>query len=156
MKNLFLILSITMLLWSCSKDEHEGIIVDTSVSISVKDTNGNDLLDANNSNSLNLDLVKIIYEANGEKTVFLKKHLDAPKGFSVIKHEKEYRMQVLLNSDKQTARPITYIQWNDTDTDTLKCEISRKSGNEICNKLWLNNKLVWKAYANERHLELIK
>ncbi len=157
MKNLFFILLI-MLFISCNKDDKASIVVSTHVDISVKDAKGNNLLNPNNPKSLNQALIKIIYEIKGKKTVFFEEHLDAPGGFSVFKHENEYRMRVFLNSDKNEAYPITYIQWNDKDTDTLKCKISRKAGNTICNQLWFNGKHVWQLYGSKtgRFLEIIK
>lgn len=155
MKYLFFILSIMSFL-SCNKDDSEQFIIDTAINISVKDAEGNDLLNSNSLNSLNQNVFKVIYEINGEQIEINDENLDYPKGFFVYQHENEYRIRVFPNTDKNTSYPITYIQWSEIDTDTLKCEIDRNESSEICKKVWLNNELVWQSYDTERFFEIIK
>lgn len=140
--------------------------IDTSVSISVKDANGNDLLNPSTSNALNTDNFKIIYQnKNGELVEYFDYwaavspgDLTDPrvKGFTIYQHQNEYRMGIYLNSDKEIPLPITYIQWNEADTDTVMVEIDRTEMSEVVKKLWYNNKLVWVGYDTERFIELIK
>ncbi|MDA3780794.1 MAG: hypothetical protein PF487_11340 [Bacteroidales bacterium] len=155
MKYLFFILSIMFFL-SCNKDDSEQFIIDTAINISVKDAEGNDLLNSNSSNSLNQNVFKVIYEINGEQIEINDENLDYPKGFFVYQHENEYRIRVFPNTAKNTSYPITYIQWSEIDTDTLKCEIDSTESSEICKKVWLNNELVWQAYDTERFFEIMK
>jgi hypothetical protein len=145
-----------MFLLSCNKDDNEQVIIDTAINISVKDTEGNDLLNANSLNSLNQNSFKVIYEINGEQIEVNDENLDYPKGFFVYQHGNEYRIRVFPNTDKNSSYPITYIKWSEMDTDTLKCEIDRNGNSEICKKVWFNNELVWQAYDTERFFVIIK
>lgn len=91
---------------SCNKDDNEQVIIDTAINISVKDTKGNDLLNANSLNSLNQNSFKVIYKINGEQIEVNDKNLDYPKGFFVYQHENEYRISVFPNTDKNSSYPI--------------------------------------------------
>lgn len=155
MKYLLLFLT-TILLTSCNSDDKEQFIIDTVVNISVKDNDGNDLLNANSQNSLDQNEFKLFYEINGEQVEVYDENLDHSKGFFIYRHENEYRIRIFPNSQKNNSNPTTYIKWNETDTDTLRCEIERNDNSEICKKVWFNDKLVWQAYDTERYFEIIK
>ena len=71
--------------------------------------------------------------------------LDNPRGFFVEKlSEKETGkgMRIFLNADSSEEYPITYLRWNETETDILKAKYRRSSGSVILEKLWLNEVLV--------------
>lgn len=156
MKYLFFLLSIVFFI-SCEKQGNEGeVIVDVAISISVKDGDGNDLLNANGSNSLNQHDFKVIYEINGKQVEVNDQKLHSPKGFFVYQAENEYRIRIFPNTDKNVERPVTYIQWSETEIDTIKCEIERKGSSTICTKVWLNDELVWQAYDTERFIQIVK
>ncbi|MXV37823.1 hypothetical protein GO491_03890 [Flavobacteriaceae bacterium Ap0902] len=155
MKYLFLILT-TMLFTSCNSDDNEQVIIDTDINISVKDVDGNDLLNTNNPNSFNQNEFKIFYEIDGEQIEVNDENLDYSKGFFVYQHESEFRIRIFPNTNKNASYPITYIRWSEMDIDTLKCEIDRNGSSEICKKVWFNNELVWQAYGTERFFEIIK
>ena len=155
MKYLFFIL-LAMLFTSCNSDDNELVIIDTAINISVKDVDGNDLLNTNNPNSLNQNEFKIFYELDGEQIEVNDENLDYPKGFFVYQHENEFRIRIFPNTDKNALYPITYIKWREMDTDTIKCEIDRNGSSEICKKVWLNNELVWQDYDTERFFEITK
>lgn len=155
MEYIFFILS-TLFFASCNSDSNEQVIVDRVIHISVKDSDGNDLLNPNFSNSLNQDEFKIFHEINGEQVEFYEKDLSNPKGFIVYEHENEYRISVTATIGTNDPYTTMYIKWSEMDTDTLKCEIDRKGSSEICKKVWFNNELVWKAYATERFFEITK
>jgi len=154
MKYLFFFLS-ALFFASCT-DDNEQVIVDTDINISVKDEDGNDLLNPDNSNSLNQNEFKIFYEINGEQIEFYDENLDYPKGFFVYQHENEFRIRIFPSTDKNALYLITYIEWSKMDTDTIRCEIERKESSTICKKVWFNEELVWQAYDTERFFEIIK
>jgi hypothetical protein len=124
--------------------------------MSIKNSTGSDLLNPTNPNSLDEKDFKIIYEINGEEIEFNEPHLDYSRGFSILQHENKYRIRIFPNTDKNTLYPITYIKWNDVDTDTLKCQIERRSNSEVCKKVWLNGEVVWDDYGIERFIEIVK
>ncbi|WP_146810338.1 hypothetical protein [Empedobacter brevis] len=156
MKHLLFFLTYMIITACQSDDNNEQFIVDTAINIAVKDNDGNDLLNPNNSNALNQNEFQIIYEIDGKQTVVNDKNLNYPNGFFVYPHEKEYRIRIFPNTTKNSSNPITYVKWNKTDTDTIRCEINRSGNTEVCKKVWLNNKLVWEAYDTERFFEIIK
>ncbi|NPA67323.1 MAG: hypothetical protein GXO50_01810 [Chlorobi bacterium] len=156
MKNLIYLL-LVMSLIACSKEENtEQFIIDTDIDISLKDDDGNDLLDPNNTDSYDENTIKIIYEVNGEQFEFYDEKLDAPKGFFIYQHENEYRLRLFPNISDIENYPVTYIKWNESDTDTIKCLIERKFNSEICRKVWFNDKVVWESYDTDRYFEIIK
>ncbi len=155
MKYLFFILTV-MIFASCNLDDNEQVIIDTDINISVKDVDGNDLLNTNSPNSLNQNEFKIFYEIDGEQIEINDENLDYSKGFFVYQHESEFRIRIFPNTNKGVSYPITYIKWREMDIDTLKCEIDRNRSSEICKKVWFNDELVWQTYDTERFFEIIK
>jgi len=152
----YLIAMATVLFSSCSSDDSDQFIVDTHIDVLIKDSNGNNLLDPENVNSYKEEQIKIFYLVNGQQSEVNNSNLDYPKGFFIYEHENEFRIRIFPNSDKNEETPVTYIMWNNTDIDTIKCSIERKSNSEICKKVWLNDNLVWEAYETERFFEIIK
>lgn len=150
MRQLFFI--ITAVLVSACSDENEGFVVDTGLDIAVRDSAGNDLLDPQNPSSFKEGEIRLFYLRDGKAVEFFEGH----RGYSIYEHEHEFRLGVSLNSDKNEEFPVTILQWNTSDMDTLKCHIRRRSGSVICDKVWLNEDLVWEAYKTERFIEMIK
>lgn len=52
-------------------------------------------------------------------------------------------MRLFMNDVPTELFPETYIKWNETDTDTIKASYGRGENFVICNKVWLNNRVVW-------------
>ncbi|PIY09864.1 MAG: hypothetical protein COZ18_07145 [Flexibacter sp. CG_4_10_14_3_um_filter_32_15] len=152
----YLIVIILCIFLSSCNDDNEQFIVDTALEISVKDSTGSNLLNPSTPNSLDENNIKIIYEIDGEQIEFNKPNLTFSKGFFIHQVENEHRIAIHLNTDKNAEYPVTYIKWNNIDTDTIKCKIERTSNSEICKKVWFNEKVVWEDFATERHFEIIK
>lgn len=155
MKLIIYILTL-LLSTSCGSDENDQVIVDTDINVSIKNSDGVDLLDSANPHSYREDSIKLFYIKNGEEVEVFDADMDYPKGFFIYKHENEYRMRIFPNIDKSEEFPLTYIKWNETTIDTIKCIIERKSNSQICKKVWFNNESVWEAYETERFFEIIK
>src|SRR5690606_11122352 len=92
---------------SCNKNENESILVDTVIHISLKDIQGNDLLDPHNPVSYGHDDIKLFYVLDGHEVEVFDGNMDQPKGFSISKHENEYRMTIFPNVDKNEEHPVT-------------------------------------------------
>lgn len=160
-KNYFLKLSLiaitVVLLFSCEKSGHEAIYFDAGINLIVKDSEGNDLLNPNNPNAINVDNIKIIHEINDEQVVYFDEFMDAPRGFRVYEKEGVYYLSVLTVTSKYMQKSITYVQWSEDDTDKLICEIEQyKTGSTFICKVWLNDELVWTPSQGERFIEIIK
>jgi hypothetical protein len=154
MKKTLILISLLTLFIGCNsneKEEEEQIIYGTRVASSlrmtIKDNVGNNLLDPNNPNSFDIDNIKIFYLINGKKNEYYEEHLHAPKGFKVIQDEFtfEYQFVIFLNNIKTEEFPITYIQWNENDTDTIKAlfKYYPNSSSIEQKKIWYNNEVIW-------------
>lgn len=153
----YLLFFLTAVLFnSCNSDDKDQFIIDTAINISLKDKDGNDLLSTDSPNSLNQNEFKLYYEINGEQVEVNDEELDYSKGFFIYQHENEFRIRIFPNSQDNSLITNTYIKWNKTDTDTIRCEIERSNSSEVCKKVWFNDKLVWQAYDTERYFEIIK
>ena len=141
---------------SCSTNKSSQFIVDTDINISIKDSEGNDLLNPAYPDSYQKGNIKLFHIINGEQIEIFDANMNYPKGFFIYKHENEYRIRVFPNTDKSEQQLITLIKWNETDTDTIRCNVERTSNSEICRKVWFNNEVVWEAYETERFFEILK
>jgi hypothetical protein len=147
-----------MLITSCSdKEEQDQFIVDRSISMTVKDVNGNDLLDPEFSGSLNENSIKLFYVIEGIAIEAYDGHLDYPRMFKIDKHTNEFRITVFPNTAKGEEFPITYIQWDEFDTDTIGCKVFRDINREIITEVWFNGEKKWEdSELTERFIEVIK
>jgi len=142
MKPLTLMLISAMMLFSCQK-EKESFIVDIGIEITVSDENGNDLLNPSNQNSFNEQNIKIYDLINGVVEEVYYPNYDNPRCFSIVEKDGIYRMMLSPNANEKDEFPVTYIKWNETDTDTIKCSISRGDNYVVCTKVWYNETLMW-------------
>jgi len=136
---------------SCSKDENTmGVHISTVVKISVVDKLNSDLLDSGTANYFESNNIKILHLVNSELQEYFEGHLDVSEGFSIsppnsLGFNKEYVFMLYGTSAYGSAdlMPITYIQWNDMDTDTIQCQISRTNSSTVCTKVWFNGNEIW-------------
>lgn len=140
MKNLILLL-VFSILCSCSKTPKPfNKVIDPSLFIYLKNSTGDNLLNTANYNS---DNFRIYNEINGLVIEVNNPMSDHPRGFSIINDVNPICMGLSLNTTETELFPITYIKWNDTDTDTLKASYVRTENIIQCNGVWLNGVLVW-------------
>lgn len=151
-----IVILLSVFLLSCTEKVSERVVLDIVVDMAVRDAGGVDLLNPNNANAFNKDLIKLIFEVDGKQNEYYDENLDYRKGFFIYQHENTHRIRVFPNSDHKESFPITYIQWNETDTDTLKCEIDRVGSSKICRKVWFNGELVWDNKGDDRFFEITK
>lgn len=151
MKKLFVTLTITTLFACNTTNEMEGqdhSIFDNGIEFSISNSEQGDLLDPANPNHLDTNNIKVFYLIDGKKQQVYMPNLDYPKSFNIFKHEKEYRIVIFLNTTKTADKPITYVQWNDNDTNTIEVTYDRPGNSIIQNKIWLNGELVWERGDN--------
>jgi len=167
MKNLIFLLLANILLISCSSDNNNNgnsyYNLDVGITMTFKDINGNDLLNPNNINAYSTDLIKIYYlKENGDIEEIYNSNLDSPRNFKIItpedSQENIYALYLTPNT-YLTENAITYIEWNNTETDTIKTNYRYGDNYTICNKIWYNNVNVWTENTNVnsgRLFEIIK
>lgn len=158
MKNLLIILLIA--LSSCSSNNTiEETNIEAGIVFYLLDTEGNDLLDPNNSNSINLNSVKVYEIINGQEVEINNPNLDGPRGFVLLEPEgiyNKYRLSLGLNITEISNPTTTIVKWNTTDIDIFKSEYNRGDNFIICTKILLNNEVVWKTENGIRFIEIVK
>jgi hypothetical protein len=157
MKNMNYLFLLFFILYgtSCSEENiSEGYSISTAVKISVVDQQGSDLLDPDNENNLKSENIKIFHMIDGELTEFSEGYLDYPKGFLIynpydLGFNEQYLFCLLATDasastgELESLLPVTYIQWNETDMDTVKCQYYQTDNILECTKVWFNGVLVW-------------
>ncbi len=158
MKNYFLLLGL--LAFSCSDNNSNGgndnSNFDRLLWVTLSDSEGNSLY---NSSEYSTENIRYYHLINNE--------LQIPAGnvsgptFTVI--DNFLRMKLFLNSDPNEEYPITVIEWNDTETDTIKAHFDRGEENnedyELCDQVLVNDVLVWDNTTPSpfgRHITIIK
>jgi hypothetical protein len=147
MKNLLIIFIIITVL-GCDKSDNlnereYNSIIDVSLAFSVLNSQNEDLLNPENPNHLDVTKIKLFYVIDGEMKEVYNTRMDNPRNFLIYEHQNEYRIGVSLNLTETSEKPITYIQWNDTDTDTIEVTIKRTPSSTIGDEIWLNGIHVW-------------
>lgn len=159
MKKILIILTITTFI-ACNKsnDIVDAFYLGAGLEFSISNINNEDLLNPENPNHLDIESIRIFYVVNGEKVNVYNPNLTHPRNFLVFKHENEYRIGITLNHTETSEKPITYIQWNETDTDTVEVVYNRTSSSIMQNIIWLNGEQVWEIGNNtvDPYFKLIK
>ncbi len=158
MKSLILICSC-LILFSCTKNSDNSDNLDIYIDLKVETESGIDLLNPEAENSYNKENVKLLYLLNGEELNHSCGNCDHPKQYYIYEQDNRYIMRIFPSLVKQDdeSDPVTYIQWDESDRDTLQCKISRTDdGTPVsCTKIWLNGNLEYDS-SGERNITIIK
>jgi len=148
MKKILVLLAIFSF-FGCNKTTENSTVLDVGFEFSVFNTQNEDLLDPATNNYYDEKEIKLFYEVDGEvKEVFLA-DMDYPRNFLVYKHANEYRIRVFMNHTETSEKPLTYIKWNDSDTDTIEATFERSRNDPKKRKVWLNGAEIWDWTQNE-------
>lgn len=157
MKRNLLIISVCFLMFfACKKhdpdNDNDGIVLNTPVSFSLTNSNGDDLFDSETPNYLKAGGIRIYHKINNELVRYNEGHLDYSNGCRLELKGSEYyeiygkSVFVLLGVrayGSRETKPITYIHWNDSDIDTVECEIKKSGAITWTDKVWYNGDLVY-------------
>lgn len=116
--------------------------IDGKINIFLKNSQGENLLNTANYNS---DNFKIYFKKNGQKIEINNPLSGHPKGFFIDNSYNPIYMGLYLNIDVNEIIPETYIEWNETDTDTLKVTVVKNGGSTSWNSMWLNGDLIYSS-----------
>ncbi|PWJ58083.1 hypothetical protein CLV98_105265 [Dyadobacter jejuensis] len=148
MKTLLALLVGIAVLTSCKDDSDDptAVEVDTSVDFVRVDKNGINVFSNASANYIDPSNVETFYLKNGDKVEVNNPDLAASKGviLNEINGNKYLRMFVYPGEVDQ-EETITYLQWKENDTDTIKSLMSRSPGAVFISKLWINNSLIYEA-----------
>lgn len=151
-----ILLVMTLFLSSCKKSEpKQDLVLDLYTDIHIINKNGENLLAPSNSNSINKNNIKIYYLINGKKTEVFNTQLDYPRQYMIYQVEAhsssypgEYLMRVYLNKDglekkEGIKETITYIEFNNTQTDTLVAQLHQYGSSVLTEKISYNGDVKW-------------
>jgi hypothetical protein len=162
MKKIWIIL-VTIIICSCeSTDEKKefGMYVAASIDFSILNAQNEDLLNPENPNHLDVSKIKVFYIIDGISQEIYRPNLVRSRGFNIFKNDNnnEYRIVVDLNISNNSDKAITYIQWSETDTDTIEATYKRAYNVLRTKKIWLNGDFVWeeKGINDSPYFKLIK
>ena len=159
MKKLLIILTVTTFI-ACNKsnDIVDGFNIYSGMEFSIFNANNEDLLNPENPNHINTESIRLFYDINGEKGNMYNGDSSNPRNISIYKHENEYRIRIGLNHTDKSDKPITYIQWNESEIDTVEVVYKRTRYAVEQNIIWLNGEQVWEIGDNTKvpYVKLIK
>lgn len=155
MKTLVSIL-VACVLFGCSSDDDDSPKPAVSIAVdfefSVKGTDGSDLLNPDNPNGLDQSKIKLFYKVDGEEEEVFDGNLDNPRHFFIYKEKEndDYRIRVFLNHTIAEDQPVTYIQWNNEETDTVRAKFYHSSASTTIEKVWLNGEAIFPTAENKK------
>jgi hypothetical protein len=148
------LLIVIIAFFGCDNADKDGILCayySTSISFSILNDQDEDLLNPENQNHLDVSKMKLFYVVNGVKQELYKLKLNDARGFKIYKEENRntYKIVIFLNYADKLDKTITYVQWNDTDTDILESTFNRTNCSTVTKQVWLNGQLVWDWTIND-------
>ncbi|HLO92222.1 MAG TPA: hypothetical protein VK172_13750 [Lentimicrobium sp.] len=135
------------LLISCSKESGKADNLDICIDLKLESISGSDLLNPDTENSYNQEDIQLFYLLNGIEQYHFCGNCDHQKHYYFFERDNRFVMRISPSFviQEDGSDPVTYVQWNDSDRDTLKCHIYRSDdgGNIVCTKVWYNDSLVY-------------
>lgn len=150
MKSLIIILTFTTLL-ACSKTDEmkeQHYNLDAALGFSISNDQNEDLLNPETPNHINAENIRLFYVINGRSQEYYEENLDYPKGFLIGESDGIYRIRIFLNHAETENKAITYVEWNDTDTDTIEVSYKRTQNSILQDTIWLNGEQIWERGDN--------
>ncbi len=117
--------------------------LDVAFEITLQNDKGEDLLNPKTENAINPEDIKLYYVEGGKPQEVFDETSDLPRNFLVFQTGGEFRMRILQNHVDGEVNPITLVQWNKSDIDTIKSEFLRGDRYLIQDKIYFNDKLSW-------------
>lgn len=157
MKLLAILLFLTWL--SCTNESPKADVVSTAIDIFVEDNLGQNLLSDNAKNKIDVDKIRLFYKKGDDLSLAFDSKLDCPYHVCEMHDGEKHFLRIFPNSIDSETYPMTYIQWDENNMDTIKCHFIRNNQSIVCDKVWWNESLLFpdKAIPDfERAIKVIK
>lgn len=149
MKNLIFLLIVFTLIVSCDSNEdrnnNSSYALIRFVEFKVASIDGVDLLNPNNINAYKSNDIKIYNLIDGEVVEVFNQSSTIQRDFKIVSPEnsgiEEYFIRVYINNT-ELENAITYIEWNETDTDTIKSNSVANGNSLVLTQAWYNDELL--------------
>ena len=109
--------------------------------IAVKNKEGDNLI-----NNINFENIEVKYLINNQIVSGQKPLL--------IEDDEDTRIRVFLNNYPPNGFPITYVKWNEIDTDTIKAKFFYNQ--DVVNQIWFNDSLVTPIINSKNFYTIVK
>lgn len=162
MKAFYLVFGILtqLFLTGCEKIGGLGdIVMDSGIDFLCEDELKNDLFSKSSTNTLNTDNIRIYYVNGNQKINVFDYDRDFQRNYKIYEFSTGNVMRLFPNDSLENGYSTTLIEWNLTDTDTIKCAIKKTSTTLITDSVWYNNKLEYPTnneYKPKRMFKIIK
>ena len=126
MERLILFCLICVLFISCddqTQTDCSCTTVDRGVDIILKDVEGNFLINQQVFNHLQILYLNDESVVLGETPIYIDEF-----GIKAVR--------IFLNNDSSEEYPITYVRWNESDTDTIKAKFTKNK--QVIERYWIN------------------
>lgn len=164
--NIFLLVIFLLVMAACSLGTEPSIDSTPQPGVDValyfSDENGDDLLNPAHAEGWNEENIDIFYLIDGEKERVYHSNLDLPKRFKIVHGtEDRYYMLLWLSEHVEDEHTVTYVEFPNGETDTLKIHAEEKSNGVVrADKFWYNEELLFEKeeieYASLGHYEFTK
>lgn len=150
MKKIIITLIVTTL-FACSKSDdvnEQHYNLDASVEFSIFNTQNEDLLNPETLNHININNIRLFYVINGKSQEFYNGKLDFPRGYRIETYKGIYIIKLFLNYSSEENNSITYVQWDNIDTDTIEVSYKKTKNAILQDTIWLNDEQIWRRGNN--------
>lgn len=158
MKNIVLFISLLFVIACSSNDESKPMVIDTYYTITLKDVNGNNLLDPSFKGSFAHKEV-ILYAADDKGNKISNIYA---KGVDIIKSvpgngsKSEYYISINAGSYVAPDRYIVYLSLPNGDEDKLEMKFNKSGQSQMKSEIYYNSKLIWKQGGVDSSFVIIK
>ncbi|WP_347173947.1 hypothetical protein [Polaribacter uvawellassae] len=155
MKKLIILICVLAVV-SCTNeesDENNYVNFDTAVDFSIVNNIGENLLNPNHPNTIDISKIRIFYVVNGVKKLYYGgTNLDHPNGFMIFGSNYK-KIRIFQNPSVTESRPKTIIEWGQNNSDVLEAKYRIYQNTPILlEEFWLNGTSVW-TIADESNSE---
>lgn len=152
MKYIALVLSLFCVLGSssCIDDDDPMVVVDLTITLTIENPEGEDLLNPATLNAINEEDISVFYEINGVRKTYAEAMadngtvLDNQKGFTLYPPSgTETRYSLNVYSNFTEGKPLTIVKIEGREEVSILTEVSKSNGNTLIQEIWYKDNSVW-------------